>query len=82
MIYAYVVNEQFELHEFVYNSVYVDLQYYEISLTFTAGCVVSVNGCVVSVNGCVGGTRGSCIVSSTDDVLECGAWGEKCRWSV
>ena len=29
-----VVNMQFELHEFVFDSVYVDLQYDEISLTF------------------------------------------------
>ena len=40
-----VVNKQFELLEFVSESVYVDLQYDEISLTFTAGpvclCVVS-----------------------------------------
>ena len=39
-----VVNKQFELLEFVFDSVYVDLQYDEISLTFTAwsvslGCV-------------------------------------------
>ena len=33
-----VVNMQFELLEFV-SSVYVDLQYDEISLTFTAGPV-------------------------------------------
>ena len=32
-----VVIKQFELLEFVYESVYVDLQYDEISLTFTAG---------------------------------------------
>ena len=32
-----VVNKQFELHEFVFESVYVDLQYDEIYLTFTAG---------------------------------------------
>ena len=31
-----VVNKQFELLEFVSESVYVDLQYDEISLTFTA----------------------------------------------
>ena len=30
-----VVNKQFELIEFVFDSVYVDLQYDEISLTFT-----------------------------------------------
>ena len=34
-----VVNKQFELLEFVSESVYVDLQYDEISLTFTAGYV-------------------------------------------
>ena len=34
-----VVNKQFELLEFASESVYVDLQYDEISLTFTAGPV-------------------------------------------
>ena len=34
-----VVNKQFQLIEFVSESVYVDLQYDEISLTFTAGSV-------------------------------------------
>ena len=34
-----VVNNQFELLEFVSESVYVDLQYDEISLNFTAGSV-------------------------------------------
>ena len=34
-----VVNKQFELLEFVFDSVYVNLQYDEISLTFTAGFV-------------------------------------------
>ena len=34
-----VVNKQFELFEFVFESVYVDMQYDEISLTFTAGSV-------------------------------------------
>ena len=37
-----VVNMQFELLEFVFYSVYVDLQYDEISLTFTAGSVYPV----------------------------------------
>ena len=32
-----VVNKQYALLEFVFDSVYVDLQYDEISLTFTAG---------------------------------------------
>ena len=30
----YVMNKQFELLEFVFDSVYVDLQYANISLTF------------------------------------------------
>ena len=34
-----VVNKQFELLEFAFESVYVDLQYDEISLNFTAGSV-------------------------------------------
>ena len=34
-----VVNKQFELLEFVSESVYVDLQYDEIYLSFTAGYV-------------------------------------------
>ena len=34
-----VVNKQFEHLEFVFDSFYVDLQYDEISLTFTAGSV-------------------------------------------
>ena len=34
-----VGNKQFELLEFVSESVYVDLQYDEISFTFTAGSV-------------------------------------------
>ena len=38
-IYMCVVNKKFELLEFVLDSVYVDLQYDEISLTFTAGSV-------------------------------------------
>ena len=32
-----VVNKQFELLKFVFHSIYVDLQYDEISLTFTVG---------------------------------------------
>ena len=34
-----VVIKQFGLLEFVFDSVYVNLQYDEIFLTFTAGCV-------------------------------------------
>ena len=36
-IFMCVVNKQFQLHKFVFDSVYFDLQYDEISLTFTAG---------------------------------------------
>ena len=44
-----VVNKQFELPEFVSESVYVDLQYDEISITFTAGsvCLCGVSSPVV-----------------------------------
>ena len=38
-IFMCVVNKQFELLEFVFDTVYVDLQYDEISLTFAAGSV-------------------------------------------
>ena len=50
-----VVNKQFELLEFVFESVYVDLQYDEISLTFTAGsvCLCGVCSPVVVVVGAV-----------------------------
>ena len=34
-----VVNKQFDLLKFVFDSVYIDLQYDEIYLTFTAGSV-------------------------------------------
>ena len=46
-----VVNKQFELLEFVSESVYVDLQYDEISLTFTAGpvCLCGVSSPVVGL---------------------------------
>ena len=40
-----VVNMQFELHDFVFDSVYVDLQYDEIYLTFTVGSVCMCCGC-------------------------------------
>ena len=42
-----VVNKQFELLEFVFDSVYVDLQYDEIYLTFTAGSLCCICGHVV-----------------------------------
>ena len=44
-----VVNKPFELFEFVFDSVYVDLLYDEIFLTFTAGsvCLCGVSSPVV-----------------------------------
>ena len=44
-----VVNRQFKLFEFVSESVYVDLQYDEIFLTFTVGyvCLCGVSSPVV-----------------------------------
>ena len=44
-----VVNKQFKLLEFVSESVYVELQYDEISVTFTAGlmCLCGVSSPVV-----------------------------------
>ena len=44
-----IVNKQFERLEFVSESVYVDLQYDEISLTFTSGsvCLCGVSSRVV-----------------------------------
>ena len=56
MICMCVVNKQFELLEFVFDSVYVDMQYDEISLTFTAVswccvcCHVVVFGMYVSLS--------------------------------
>ena len=43
----HVVNKQFKLLEFVFDSVYFDLQYDEISLTFTAGSVSMYCVCLV-----------------------------------
>ena len=42
-----VVNKQFGLLDFVLNSVYVDLKYNEISLTFTAWSVFLCGVCTV-----------------------------------
>ena len=39
-----VENEQYKLFEFVFDSVYVNLKYDEISLTFTAGSLCGVCG--------------------------------------
>ena len=78
------MNKQFELLEFVFESIYVDVWYNEISLTFTTGsvCLCSpwsvcevvvvpyVVGAVVVVSAYMGGTRGSGVLSSTGDVLE------------
>ena len=79
-----VMNKQFELLEFVFYSVYVDLQYDGISLSFTAGS----EGVVAMSAECeyMGGTRGSGVVSSAYGVLEMsvvrGVRGVGCRWNV
>ena len=54
-ICACIVNKQFELVEFVFDSVYVELQYDEISLTFTAGyvCLYGVCSPVVVILACL-----------------------------
>ena len=61
-----VMNKQFQLLKFVVDSVYVDLPYDEISLTFNAVSVslcCLCDGCSVFVSaGHVGCTRGSGIV--------------------
>ena len=66
-----VVNKQFELLEFVFYSVYVELQYDEISLTFTAGyvCLCGVCSPVVVLGlsvrltwWCCGGVGGELVV--------------------
>ena len=51
------MNKQFELLEFVFDSVYVDLHYDEISLTFTAGsvCLCGVRGTLCCGCSCCGG---------------------------
>ena len=62
-----VVNKQFELLEFVYDSVYVDLQYDEISLTSAGLCPcgmsVVMGSCLLCLLGCRGtlcGCGGCC----------------------
>ena len=52
-ICMFVVNTQFELLEFVFDSVYVDPQYDEIYLTFTAGSVCLCGGCSTVVVLCL-----------------------------
>ena len=47
--YMCVVDKQFELLGFVFESVYVGLQYDEISLTFTAGSVCLCGVCCTVV---------------------------------
>ena len=59
-IYMCVVNKQFELLEIVFDSVYVDLQYDEISLTFTTGSV------------CLCGVCSPVVGSISSELLMCG----------
>ena len=69
-----VMNKQFELLEFVSDSVYVDLQYDEISLTFTAGSVCLCGVCSPVVVLCLSvRSRGSlcCECGCCDDCDAC-----------
>ena len=52
------VNKHFELLEFVFNSIYVDLKYNEISLAFTAGSAMLSS--LVCMWGCLGTLCGGC----------------------
>ena len=61
-----VANKQFELLEFVFDSVYVALQYDEISLTFTAG---SVSLCCVCGHVVVFGLCEFVVVPYVDEVV-------------
>ena len=58
-----VLNKQFELLEFVIDSVYVDLQYDEISLAFTSGFV------------CLCGLCNHVVVFGLSERLSCGCGG-------
>ena len=53
------MNKQFEFLEFVFDSVYVDLKYDEISLNFTAGSVSVVSVVMWSYLICLRGCRGT-----------------------
>ena len=64
-----VVNKQFEFLEFVFDSVYIDLQYYEISLIFTAGSVL----CVMSV---VVWSSLVCLLGCLGTLCRCGGCGD------
>ena len=73
-IYMCVVNKQFELLEFFY-SVYVDLQYDEISITFTAGSVCLCGICSPVV------VLGLSVRLSWYLSCVCGCCGDCCMWS-
>ena len=66
-----VVNKNFELLEFVFNFVYVDLMYNEIYLTFTAGSVNS--PCIVWCVWSCGRPVSVCEVGSVPYVSAMGA---------
>ena len=66
-ICIYIVDNQFEPLEFVFDSVYVDLQYDEISLTSTAGSVSL--GCVCSNVIVFGPTLTAIFFNSAPDLL-------------
>ena len=65
-----VVNKQFGLLEFVFNSVYVDLKYNEICLTFTAGSVCLCGVVMLSSLVCLWGCLGTLLCG------RCGGYGD------
>ena len=65
-----VVNTQLELLEFVFDSVYVDLHYDEIYLTFTAGSVCLYDVCGHIWSGCEVGML-PCVVAVSDACTVC-----------
>ena len=78
-----VVNKPFQLHEFVFDSVYVDLQYDEISLTFTAGFVLCLWTSLVCLSGCHGtlcGCGGCCACDVCTVVGVACVSVERVRW--
>ena len=70
-----VVNKQFELLEFVSESVYVDLQYDEISLTFMLGlcvCCGDCDACTVVCAACVCAVRVTAMLVWVRGRCDCG----------
>ena len=63
------MNKQFELLEFVFNSVYVNLKYNEIYITFTVGCVCLCCGVVMW-------SSLLCLCNCLATLFGCGGYGD------